>query len=198
MPFEIHTPPWTNFHDLNLDWMIQTIKSLETRVAALENGDTPENTNVVGAVYTSRAGSSKTINVGSVVNFTQERNKMDMDNYDDDGFGGVIVHSDGLYHVRLSLMATASTITDPALPVIVTLNGVDYPEMVDGSVPEPAAYIDPEFGGVADFFVYAFNNDQIRIKLGGTVGEGITVTGSSNIVITKVNINPSLVAPTPV
>ena len=42
MPFEIHTPPWTNFHDLNLDWMIQTIKSLETRVSALENGDTPE------------------------------------------------------------------------------------------------------------------------------------------------------------
>ena len=42
MPFEIHTPPWTNFHDLNLDWIIQTIKSLETRVAALENGDTPE------------------------------------------------------------------------------------------------------------------------------------------------------------
>lgn len=42
MPFEIHTPPWTNFHDLNLDWMIQTIKSLETRVSALENGETPE------------------------------------------------------------------------------------------------------------------------------------------------------------
>ncbi|MBQ1385565.1 MAG: hypothetical protein IIY75_02075 [Erysipelotrichales bacterium] len=32
MPFEIHTPPWTNFHDLNLDWMIQKMKELEHKV----------------------------------------------------------------------------------------------------------------------------------------------------------------------
>ena len=35
--------PWTNFHELNLDWIIKNVKNLADRVTALENGggDTP-------------------------------------------------------------------------------------------------------------------------------------------------------------
>lgn len=32
MPFEIHTPPWTNFHELNLDFILNKIKELDARV----------------------------------------------------------------------------------------------------------------------------------------------------------------------
>lgn len=34
--------PYTNFHDLNLDWMIEKIKELEARVAALEGSEETE------------------------------------------------------------------------------------------------------------------------------------------------------------
>lgn len=35
MAFNWNRFPWTNFHDLNLDWIIQTVKQLENKVAEL-------------------------------------------------------------------------------------------------------------------------------------------------------------------
>lgn len=32
MPFEIHTPPWTDFHELNLDWIVRTVKEYSKKV----------------------------------------------------------------------------------------------------------------------------------------------------------------------
>lgn len=37
MAFNWNKFPWTNFHDLNLDWIIQTVKQLENTVKQLEN-----------------------------------------------------------------------------------------------------------------------------------------------------------------
>lgn len=34
--------PYTNFHDLNLDWMIEKIKELEARIEALEGSEETE------------------------------------------------------------------------------------------------------------------------------------------------------------
>ena len=34
MPFEIHTPPWTNLHDINLDWIIGKVKEYCAKVDA--------------------------------------------------------------------------------------------------------------------------------------------------------------------
>ncbi len=32
MPFEIHTPPWTSFQELNLDWIVRTVKEYSKKV----------------------------------------------------------------------------------------------------------------------------------------------------------------------
>ena len=52
MAFNWNKFPWTNLHDLNLDWIIQTVKQLENRVAEL--GDKVAELAVTVQLYTTK------------------------------------------------------------------------------------------------------------------------------------------------
>ena len=197
MPFEIHTPPWTNFHDLNLDWMIQTIKSLETRVSALENGDSPEPTPVYDATvgsWASYGGESHTYAISSGVRQTFVSNMQAgvvMPNNEaieliGSGYQGFRILQSGLYAVSVRLNVDSSTTTTN---VAVGVADTDKNLMSHYSIKTPAGY-DTSY----TFFLTLHSGDEILPMM--------VHRDSGNIVLNEADFSAvklaSLVLPEPI
>lgn len=198
MPFEIHTPPWTNFHDLNLDWMIQTIKSLETRVAALENGDTPEPgpTPVDATVgsWASYGGGSHTYTISSGERQTFVSNMQAGVVMPDNeaieliggGYQGFRILQNGLYAVSVRLNVDSSTTTTN---VAVGVADTDKNLMSHYSIKTPAGY-DTSY----TFFLTLRSGDEI-LPMMVHRDSGNIVLNEADFSVTKL---ASLVYPEPI
>lgn len=117
MPFEIHTPPWTDFHNLNLDWLLQKMKEIESDVA----GETALQKLVSVAIANNKLGvevainrnSSQTVYSGQLVALCNQQqyvwSSVDLFRWEALDPGQIKVVEDGIYQYRIVVTITTGS-----------------------------------------------------------------------------------------